>query len=130
MTYFNCISVHYTPDMVILMQPTSTAKLSVYSEHPLPLRFSVLLKEVISFLLFQESSLTIDDVTFRVFSKVLVQIKVETSASRNRFVNISLVQPSVGIYAVQSYLSSPPPPPFLSALIRQIRSSKLYLMSL
>ncbi|XP_028406202.1 exosome complex exonuclease RRP44-like [Dendronephthya gigantea] len=43
----------------------------------------------------EESSLTIDDVTFRVFSKVRVQIKVETSSSRNRFVNISLVEPSV-----------------------------------
>ena len=48
-------------------------------------------------ILLQESSLTIDDVTFRVFSKVRVQIKVETSSSRNRFVNISLVEPSVGI---------------------------------
>ena len=43
----------------------------------------------------QESSLTVGDVTFRVFSKLMVQIKVETSASRNRFVNISLVEPSV-----------------------------------
>lgn len=39
----------------------------------------------------------IGDVTFNVFSKVLVQIKVETSSSRNRFVNISLVQPVVGV---------------------------------
>jgi hypothetical protein len=55
-------------------------------------------------LVFQESSLTIDDVTFKVFSKVLIQIKVETSSSRNRFVNISLVQPSVGLNFYNYYM--------------------------
>ncbi|CAB4038465.1 exosome complex exonuclease RRP44 isoform X3 [Paramuricea clavata] len=58
---------------------------------------NIFLREVTSRSKFddEESSLTIDDVTFRVFSKVLIQIKVETSSSRNRFVNISLVQPAV-----------------------------------
>ncbi|XP_046853913.1 exosome complex exonuclease RRP44-like [Xenia sp. Carnegie-2017] len=43
----------------------------------------------------EEMSITIGDVTFKVFSKIRVQIKVDTSASKNRFVNIMLMDPYV-----------------------------------
>ncbi|XP_046852546.1 exosome complex exonuclease RRP44-like [Xenia sp. Carnegie-2017] len=43
----------------------------------------------------EEMSITIGDVTFKVFSKIRVQIKVDTSASKYRFVNIMLMDPYV-----------------------------------